>query len=290
MSTGLRKELWGLFFIAPFLLVFLMFEIYPFIDALYLSLFDYGIGTKRWIGLDNYAHLLQDKVFLRSIANTFGFVIGVVPLSVMFAIFVANVVIHKSAAVASFFRASFYLPIVTSQVVMSIAWLWIYNPVSGVANYAMSIFGASPVLWLSDSSTALPSLIVVVITWLVGQPVILYLAALGNIPPTYFEAASIDGASSWRKFWSITLPLLKPTTLYVIVTTTIGAFQTFVAVQMLTGGGPNYATTTIMFLLYDTAFKYGKLGLASAMGVVLAVVISIFSVIQFKFFKTDVEY
>lgn len=290
MASRGYREFWGYFFIAPFLLVFLAFEVYPFIDALYLSLFDYGINRKEWVGLGNYAALLQDDVFRKSILNTFLIVLGVVPLSVLFAVVAASLIIGKSAAVASFFRASFYLPIVTSQVILSITWLWIYNPVSGIANYALSLAGIAPVMWLSDANVTLLAVIIVVITWCVGQPIILYLAALGSIPASYYEASSIDGASPLRQFFSITLPLLKPTTLYVIVTTTIGAFQTFVVVQLLTGGGPNYATTTIMYLLYETAFKYGKLGLASAMGVVLAVLISLFSVVQFKFFKTDVEY
>lgn len=290
MASRAYREFWGFFFILPFLLVFAAFEIYPFLDAIYLSLFDYGIGRKEWVGFGNYAHLLGDDVFLKSIRNTFLLVLGVVPLSVGFSLATASIVIHKSAAVASFFRASFYLPIVTSQVILSIAWLWIYNPMTGVANYGLSLLGIGPVMWLSDSSVTLIAVILVVITWCVGQPFILYMAGLGGIPASYGEAASIDGASPWRKFWSITLPLLKPTTLYVVVTTTIGAFQTFVVIQLLTGGGPNYSTTTIMYLLYETAFKYGNLGLASAMGVLLAILISIFSLIQFKFFRSDVEY
>ncbi|WP_238402897.1 carbohydrate ABC transporter permease [Paenibacillus mesophilus] len=253
-------------------------------------MFDYGIGKKDWVGLDNYIQLFQDDVFVRSLGNTFGFVAGVVPLTIIVSLFVSAIVIHKSAKTASFFRASFYLPIVTSQIILSATWAWIYHPVNGIANYALSLAGASPVMWLSDSRVALPSLIVVVVTWCVGQPIILYLAALGNIPVTYYEAASIDGAGTWRQFRSITLPMLKPTTLYVIVTSTIGAFQTFVVVQILTGGGPNYATSTIMYLLYETAFKFGKLGLASAMGVILAIIISVIAFIQFKFFKTDIEY
>ncbi|WP_309120299.1 sugar ABC transporter permease [Paenibacillus sp.] len=290
MASRGYREFWGLFFIAPFLIVFFAFEIYPFLDAIYLSLFDYGIGRKEWIGFGNYASLLTDDVFLRSILNTFLLVLGVVPVTIIFSIITASLIIGKSSGVASFFRASFYLPIVTSQVILSVTWLWIYNPVSGIGNYSLSLLGIKPIMWLSDTSVSLIAVIIVVITWSVGQPIILYLAAMGSIPSDYYEAASIDGASGWRKFWSITLPLLKPTTLYVIVTSTIGAFQTFVVVQLLTGGGPSYSTTTIMYLLYETAFKYGNLGLASAMGVVLAVLISIFSVIQFKIFKTDVEY
>lgn len=286
----IKKEFWGYFFIAPFLVVFLLFEIYPYIASFYLSLFDYGLGKKHWIGLQNYIHLFSDSVFLKSLFNTFAFVIGAVPITVIFSLFVANAVIRRSAKVISFFRASFYLPIVASQVILSITWLWIYNPVNGVANYVLSLVGVEPVMWLSNPSYALSSLILVVITWSVGQPIILYLAAMGGIPKTYYEAASIDGANSWRKFWHITLPLLKPTTLYVVITSTIAAFQTFVVVQLLTAGGPNYGTSTILYLLYETAFMYGKLGLASAMGVILAAFISVIAILQFKFFKSDFEY
>lgn len=289
-GRNLKHHLWGLFFVAPFLVLFIVFKIYPYLNAVYLSLFDYGLGRKDWIGLGNYKSLFHDDVFIRSLKNTFGFVLGIVPTVIVFSLFVASLVIHKSKWSASFFRASFYLPIVTSQVILSITWLWIYNPTNGVANYLLSWAGMEPVLWLSDSKIALFSLILVVITMTVGQPIILYLAALGGIPSSYYEAAELDGASAWRKFWSVSLPLIKPTTLYVVVTSTVGAFQTFAVVQLLTGGGPNYSTSTIMYLLYNTAFMFGDLGLASAMGVILAAIISVISVVQFRLFKSEVEY
>ncbi|MBP1965269.1 MULTISPECIES: carbohydrate ABC transporter permease [Paenibacillus] len=289
-SRSIRGEFWGLFFIAPFAILFLIFEIYPIVNAFYLSFFDYGLGKKEWIGLGNYAELMSDRVFLRSIANTFGFVFGTVPLTFIFAIFAAVLIYGKHKHIASFFRGAFYLPIITSQVILSLIWAWIYSPVNGIANYALSLFGAKPVMWLSDERVALLALILVVVTFNVGQPIILLLAALGNISPEYYEAADIDGASAPRKFWHITLPLLKPTSLYILVMSTIWAFQTFVVVQMLTGGGPNYATSTIMFLLYETAFVYGKLGAASAMGIIITVLISIVAVVQFKLMKSDIQY
>ena len=290
LKVALRREFWGLLFIAPFALLFTAFEIYPIGNAFYLSLFDYGLGTKDWVGFQNYAHLLEDQVFVRSVGNTFGFVIGSVPLTFVFAVFVASILYHKSKFSASFFRGAFYLPIVASQVILALVWTWIYNPVNGVANYALSLFGLDPVMWLSDEKIALPALVLIVVTFNVGQPIILLLAAMGNISPDYYEAADIDGASAWRKFKHITLPLLKPTSLYIIVMSTIWAFQTFVIVQLMTSGGPNYATSTIMYQLYSTAFVYGQLGLASAMGVTIAVLISIVAYVQFRFMKSEIEY
>ncbi|WJH32849.1 sugar ABC transporter permease [Paenibacillus sp. CC-CFT747] len=184
MSSRLAKDYWGYFFIAPFLLVFLLFEIYPFVDALYLSLFDYGLGNKEWVGMANYVSLFKDEVFRRALLNTFLYVAGVVPVTLMFSILAASLIIHKSAAAASFFRASFYLPIIASQVILSTTWLWIYNPVNGIANYLLSLLNLGPVTWLSGSAaTALVSVMIVVVTWSVGQPIILFLAALGSIPP-----------------------------------------------------------------------------------------------------------
>lgn len=282
--------MWGLFFIAPFAVFFLLFEIYPMIRAVYLSLFDYGLGKQSWVGLGNYARLMKDAVFMKSVVNTLGFVVGTVPLTFLFAMFAATVIYNKGPALAAFFRGAFYLPIVASQVILSIIWAWIYNPVSGVANYVLSLVHMGPYMWLSDERLALPALILIVVTFNVGQPVILLLAAMGNISPDYYEAADIDGASAWTKFRHITLPLLKPTSLYILVMATIWAFQTFIVVQMLTGGGPNYATSTIMYLLYNTAFVYGQLGLASAMGIIITALISIVAFAQFKLMKADVEF
>lgn len=286
----LRVNFWGYFFIAPFLVVFSVFFLFPMINSIYLGFFNYGFGRKIWVGFDNYIGLFKDATFLKSLLNTFIVVIGVVPMTLIFALFVSSAVFKLNAKLASFFRAAYYLPIVTSNVVMAMTWSYIYSPVDGIANQILKLLHLKPIMWLANPKTALPSLIVIVITWIVGQPIILFLAALGNIPETYYEAATIDGASRTKMYWRITLPLLKPTTLYVIVTSTIGAFQTFAVVQLMTGGGPYYATSTIMFLLYDTAFSYGNLGLASAMGVILAVFISILAFIQFKFISTDVEY
>ncbi|WP_409344352.1 carbohydrate ABC transporter permease [Paenibacillus sp. MBLB4367] len=287
---AVRGDYWGYFFIAPFALFFFLFEVYPMLRAFYISLFDYGLGSQTWIGFDNYTYLLKDDVFLRSIANTFGFVAGTVPLTFLFALFVAQMIYRKNKHIASFFRGAFYLPVVTSQVILSLVWAWIYNPVNGMANYMLTSFGASPIMWMADERAALPALIIIVVTFNVGQPIILFLAAMGNISPDYYEAADLDGANGWHKFRNITLPLLKPTSLYILVMSTIWAFQTFVVVQLMSGGGPNYGTSTIMYLLYNTAFVYGKLGMASAMGILITALISVVAVVQFRLMKADVEF
>ena len=154
----------------------------------------------------------------------------------------------------------------------------------------MSVFGLEGVNWLGDKRYALPSLVIVLFTLSLGQPVILYIASIGNIPATYAEAAEIDGASRWTQVWKIIWPLVKPTTLYIMVITTINSFQTFAIVQLLTGGGPFYSTSTIVFQLYKTAFEFGEYGLATAMGVILAVIVVVISVFQYKYLSTDIEY
>ena len=213
-----------------------------------------------------------------------------VPVTTLFSLFVANVIRKQHPVVTAIFRACFYFPAITASAVLAVTWKLIYNPTNGVLNWFLGLFGMEPVLWLANTDVVLPALAVIVVTWQVVYPIIMFCTGLDGIPNTYMEAASMDVASKLRIFWQIIIPLLKPTTLYVIVTTTIGSFQTFAVVQLLTAGGPNYATSTVMYQLYETAFKYGKLGLASAMGVVLATLIGIVAIFQFKLLSDDVEY
>lgn len=285
-----RTNIWGYAFMAPFILAFVVFFVYPIIEAFRLSLYHYTLVKQEWVGLQNYISLFRDKNFLKSLRNTFAFVLICVPATTLLSLFVANTIRRYHRTVTAFFRAAFYLPSITASAVLAVTWKLIYNPQNGVLNWFLSLFGADPVLWLSDSRVVLPALAVIVITWQLGYPVILFCAGLDGIPSTYIEAANIDGASKMRTFWQVIMPLLKPTTLYVVVTNTIGSFQTFAVVQLLTSGGPNYATSTIMYQLYETAFKYGKLGLASAMGIILAILIGIVAIFQFRLLSADVEY
>ena len=211
-----------------------------------------------------------------------------VPIIVLFSLFVAVVLYQKSAFTRSLFRGIFYLPVVTGTVAVVVVWKWIFDPYNGVLNYVLMQMNliSEEIQWLGDKRFAMWAIIIILITTSVGQPIILYIAALGNLDTSQIEAAQIDGATDWQVFKHIKWPGILPTTLYVVVITTINTFQCFSLIQLLTSGGPNYNTSTIMYLVYETAFKQYKFGYANAMGVVLAIIIGIFSLIQFKMFSS----
>ena len=255
-----------------------------------MSFLDYNITSFEFIGWENYVTLYNDKTFHKSLMNTIVLVLVAVPIVIAFSIFVAMSIYKKSEFIRSFCRGIFYLPAVTSVVSVTVVWGWIYHPNFGILNYITGFFGIEPISWLGDPRTALMAITLILITTSVGQPIILYVASLGNIPTTYIEAAEIDRATPWQVFRKIIWPLLMPTSLYVIVITTINSFQCFALIQLLTSGGPIYSTSTVMYQVYQEAFLLGNFGLASAMGVILAVVIGVISIIQFKYLGNDVEY
>jgi multiple sugar transport system permease protein len=192
--------------------------------------------------------------------------------------------------VQSLFRGAFYLPYVTSIIVISLVWIYIFQPEYGFLNWLLGLFGIPRVLWLQDPNIALWSLILSTILVVPGTGVVLYSASIGSIPRELYEAAEVEGASAVQKWWRITVPLLKPTTLYLMVIYTIAGFQVFERVYIMTGGGPINRTTTIVQLIYMTAFSDFNFGRASAQALVLFAIIAIFSFVQFRFLSTDVEY
>jgi multiple sugar transport system permease protein len=277
-------------FLLPALALFATFVIYPMIRGVYLSFFRLSGRKWSWVGIRNYAELWNDPVFWKSLANTMLLVIGNVPIVIILSLFVAMAIYRKRPAARSLYRGIFYLPAVSSVVSITVVWSWIYHPRYGVLNYLTGLFGAQPVAWLGDPRFALLAILVVMITLNVGQPIILYVAALGNIPESYVEAAEIDGANHWQRFKGVIWPLLAPTTLYIVIITTINSFQVFAIIQLLTSGGPAYSTTTLMYQVYERAFQLSNFGQASALGVILALIIATISVVQFKFLKSDIEY
>lgn len=288
----LKDYITSYLFLLPALIFFITFVVFPMLRGIYVSFFDYTIKSFVFIGLKNYIELFTnpDLQFLKALVNTTLLVAGNVPIVIIFSLFVAVNIYKQSAFVRSFFRGVFYLPAVCSIVSVTVVWGWIYHPTYGILNYALGLQGPNAVAWLGDEKFALASILVVLITVSVGQPIILYIASLGNIPPTYTEAATIDGAGSWDIFANITWPLLMPTTLYVAIITTINSFQIFSLIQLLTSGGPYYATTTIMYQVYERAFQIGQFGISAAMGVVLAIFIVLISVIQYRYLGSDIEY
>lgn len=281
---------WGYFFLFPAYFFFAIFTLVPLIQGLGFSFYDVGLRERTFIGLDNFIKLAEDQVFWKALVNTVLVVIGGVPTIVIVSLLVSVVVFPLARWVQGFFRVAFYLPVVASGVVLSMVWSWILNPSYGLLNYLIGLVGMEPVAWLGSPNSALIMVMVVVVSFTLGQPIILFLAGLGGIPIDLYEAAMIDGANSRQRFVRITLPLLKPTTLFVTVTQVIGVFQVFVVVLLLTKGGPANGTQTIVYRMYETAFEFYNFGYASAIGLVLIAVIGIISWIQFRFFGQDTEY
>lgn len=288
----MRETIVSYCFLAPVLVFFIMFVLAPMIMGFVTSFFNYTMTDFTFVGLDNYVRMFTDEIFLRSLKNTLIIVIGSVPVVVIFSLFVASQTYEKNVFTRSFFRCVFFLPVVTGSVAVTVVWKWIYDPLSGILNYILKAGNAidQNISWLGDERYALWAIIVILLTTSVGQPIILYIAALGNVDTSLMEAARVDGANEFQVFWKIKWPGLLPTTLYIVVITTINSFQCFALIQLLTSGGPNYATSTIMYYLYEKAFKLSEYGYANTMGVFLAVLIGLISFAQFKILGDDVEY
>jgi len=289
MSRALvRRETTSAYlFLLPSLVFFVGFVVIPMFICLFSSFFSYTLGDFKLNGLDNYIRMFtQDPVFWKAFLNTVIIVVVSVPCVTAFSLWVASAINPMKAVSRSFFRCVFYLPVVTGSVAVSVVWKWMFNPFTGLLN---SIFGTQGYDWLGNSKTALLCIIMILFTTSIGQPIVLYVAALGNVDHSLVEAAQVDGATRLQVFWKIKWPQMMPTTLYILVITTINSFQCFALIQLLTSGGPNHATDTIMYYIYYQAYKLGDFGYGNAMGVVLAIIIAIFSALQFKFAKTDNE-
>ncbi|MFL4358925.1 carbohydrate ABC transporter permease [Streptococcus uberis] len=278
----------GYLFIAPQMLLMLIFIVYPVIKGFKMSLYKvYGMDS-YFVGLDNFKALFEDAVFVKSILNTVFFVVAIVLLTIIFALFVSTTVYDKNTRYVSFIRGSYYLPVMVSMVVMSIVWNFLLNPSNGLVSYVFQQMGAGHVNLLGNPKTVMPIIVFVTFVGNVGQAIILYLATMIGISPDYFEAAQLDGATRWQRIRHIIIPLVRPTTAYLIVINIIAVLKIFVVIQLLTGGGPNNASVTMMYYLYQNAFVYNNTGAASAIGVLMFMIALILSVPQLRsFIKTD---
>lgn len=241
-------------------------------------------------GIANYTKIFADPIFIKSIYNTTFITIFSVIIILTSSMLIASFIIDKTQKTRSFLMGIFYLPAITSAVTICIVWKLIYNAKNGILNQFLGLAGIDNINWLGSQDTALPVIVTIMVYVMIGTPIILYTAAMGAIPKSYYEIADIEGANYPQKLWHITIPLVKPTTLYLAIILTIGLFQSFVIVKLMTGGGPYYRTTTIAYHLVQTAFWFTKYGLASAIGVVLLLVIAIFTIIQFRLLSGEVEY
>ncbi|MEB3236862.1 MAG: sugar ABC transporter permease [Candidatus Sericytochromatia bacterium] len=266
----LRSErIWGLLLASPALLIIGIFSMLPTLASFLIGFTDWDLlGAPRWVGLDNYSSLLADPVFPKVVANTLLFVVLYLVLDLVVALALALALNQKLRGLG-FFRTAYFLPVVTSMVAVSIVWEWIFDPRGGALNEVLRWFGAEPIHWLSDPGTALPALVVMSVWKSLGTNVVLFLAGLQALPGEVLESAEVDGATGWKRFWHITLPLLGPTVLLVGILACIRAFQTFDSVYIMTHGGPRRSTTVIVYWLFQNAFTYFKLGKASALAYML---------------------
>ena len=295
-STGKKwrltgEDMWGYAVIAVAMIVFCVFTVYPVISAFFTSFEKYKPLGSTFVGLENYKTTFSSSLFYKSIWNTLVYTVFTVPLSLCISFIVAILILPFKKKVQSLFKSMYYLPAVASGVALSVVWLWIYDPLpTGLLNSLLANFGISNVNWLGSSDTAMFSLILMALLAGHGTQIIIYLAALLGVPSSLFEAADLDGATFLQKVWFIVLPLVKPTTLFLLVTGVIGSFQVFMNAYMMTGGGPDNATTMVGLMIFNNAFKYSDYGLACAQALILAVVIAAISLLQFKLMGEDVEY
>ncbi len=279
-----RETLSAYLFLLPFLVFFIGFIVIPMFMCLWTSFFDSTMAREDiFVGLGNYITMAQDEIFHKALLNTLLIVVVAVPTVTVFSLWVASAIYQMKPAACSFFRCVFYLPVVTGTVAVTVVWKWMFNNYYGIVNYLGKSTGLlkAGINWLGDERTAIWCIILILLTTSIGQPIVLYVSALGNVDVSLIEAAEVDGATRLQTFWRIMWPQVTPTTLYILVITTINSFQCFALIQLLTSGGPNHATDTIMYYIYYQAFKLYQYGYGNAMGVFLAILIGLLSALQF---------
>lgn len=281
---------WAVVFLLPNFAGFLVFILWPVIASLGLSFTSWDLLTPiNFIGLGNYHSLISDQVFWKVFWNTIYFTVGTVPLGIIISLFLAMALNQKIKGV-KIFRAAYFLPVISSTVAVAVVWQWLYNPQFGLLNYLLSLFGINGPNWLTSKTWAMPAVIITSIWKNLGFNMLLFLAGLQGIPETFYEAAKIDGAGWWASFKNITLPLLSPTTFFVVVMSIISSFQVFDQIYIMTEGGPARSTSVLVHYLYQNAFQYFKMGYASAIAYILFFLVFIITMIQLKRSKDWVIY
>ena len=287
-----KSNKWGYVFIAPLVLDFLVFTVYMVFYAVQLSFQEMEAGQFVWIGLNNYTQVLQNPLTWNAMRNTFIYTLSVVVLGLGAALVLSELIFRRGTRTQVFYKSAFYLPAVVSSIVVALVWTWIFNPFFGILNALTGTFGIPKQNWLGNPDLALASLILMAIIGGGGSSIVLLTASMGGIPTELYDAAKIDGASEWTRFTRVTVPLLRPTLLYLFVTGFIGNFQVFEQVYVMTSGGPGFppATDTVGFRIYDMAFRSVQFGGAAALSLLLFLVILVFSVFQFRLFAAELEY
>lgn len=276
------KNLIGWLFILPALVCFLFFLLIPAVMAMGMSFTSYNVfQPARFVGLKNYIRAFQDTYFLISLQNICFYVVLYVPAVVILSFLLASLLNQKVPGI-KLFRILYYLPCLTSTVASAIVWKWLMNPSSGLLNTLLSSVGLPTSAWLSESKTAMLSIVIICVWSTLASNMMIYLSALNNVPASVYESAKLDGAGPFRQMFQITLPLVAPTTFFVLTMSLIGSFQVFDQIYVLTSGGPAHATTVPMYMIYSNAFKESQMGYACAQAMVLFGMIMAVTFIQQK--------
>jgi multiple sugar transport system permease protein len=291
MRLRTREAVAAYIFLAPFIIFFSIFVVRAVVSAVNISFYDWQIlrPARPFVGLANYQELFNDYVWWISVKNTIVFTVLTVG---------GTTIVALSAAVATtqpikgqeFFRVLLYMPTLLSVGVVGLTWVWLLSTQFGVINYGLSFFGVHPINWLGDENLVVPALSLTTIWWGFGFPMLIFIAGLQGIPESLYEAARIDGANGRQLFFFITLPLLRPTILFVTVTGVISHFQVFGQPFIMTTGGPGRGSYTVIYYLYDIAWRAFRMGYGSAVAVALAVIMALFTLVQFRLIGRRVEY
>ena len=280
----MREEAaYGWLFVIPHIAGLFIFTIGAILASGYLSLTEWDLfGAPRWVGLDNYRRLAEDEIFWKALWNTVYYTGLRVPFSLLFSLIVALLMNLKIRGIL-WWRVVYFVPAISSSVAIALVWRWIYSKDFGILNAFLAWFGVAPLSWLISETLAMPAVIVMSVWWSVGTNMVIYLAALQGVPGQLYEAAELDGAGAWGKFRHVTFPMITPTTFFLLVLGTIGSLQIFDIFYVMTQGGPNFATTSLVMYIFQNAFEYLEMGYASAVAWVLFFIILALSLVQLRF-------
>jgi multiple sugar transport system permease protein len=290
-KVALAEERAAWLFLAPSLVLFAIFTAIPVISAFFISFTQWNLFNEvTWVGLGNYLALAGDEIFAKVLGNTAYFVLVSVPVQIVLALLCA-LVLNRGIKGQTFFRVVYFLPVVTSTIAAALVWAWLFNSNFGLINAGLSLVGVTDLpKWMGSTRWAMPAIIIVSIWQNLGYAMVLFLAGLQNIGKDVHDAAALDGATGWDRFWHITLPLLSPTTFFVLVISIIGSFQVFELVLVMTKAGPANATNTLVYYIYQNGFQFYQMGYASAAAMVLFLIVLAFTLVQYKLQRRWVHY
>jgi multiple sugar transport system permease protein len=292
-----RETLWAYAFLGPAFFFLLVLVMFPILFAFWISLHDWSLIPRDFpfVGVANYVEAIRDDLTLKSLRNTLVYTVGAVPVSMVLSLSLALIMNQDKLPARTLFRTIYFIPVITSWVAVSFVWIWMFEPRWGLVNAFLRWFGITGIKWLASPIWAMPAIMIVAIWKGLGYNMVIFLAGLQGIPREMYEAAQIDGANDWQRFWSITLPLLNPTIVFITVTAVIGSLQVFTPAVVMTtvqgeAGGPINSTRVMVYHIYATAFRYTRLGYGAALAFLLFALIMVVTVIQLRVTQREVEY